>query len=60
MLTQVHNRPTTNDVDVLLKDIDDTTTSLPYRTFKIAVRAVASRNHLPDTWMNDDTMPNVV
>jgi hypothetical protein len=53
MLTQVHNRPTTNDVDVLLKDIDDTTTSPLYRTFKAAVRAVASRNHLPNTWMND-------
>ena len=47
MLTQVHNRPTTNDVDVLLKDIDDTTTSPLYRTFKAAVRAVAS------SWMND-------
>ncbi|MBV9020391.1 MAG: hypothetical protein JOZ71_06715 [Ktedonobacteraceae bacterium] len=27
MLTQIHNRPTTNDIDVLLKDIDDATTS---------------------------------
>ena len=34
MLTQVHNRPTTNDVDVLLKDIDDTTTSPLYRAFQ--------------------------
>jgi len=53
MLTQVHNRPTTNDIDVLLKDIDDTTTSPLYRTFKAAARAVASRNHLPNTWIND-------
>ena|SRR5437868_9668521 len=53
MLIQVHNRPTTNDIDVLLKDIDDTTTSPLYRTFKAAARAVASRNHLPNTWIND-------
>ncbi len=43
MLTQVHNRPTTNDIDVFLKDINDTTTSPLYRTFKTAVRVVASR-----------------
>ena len=53
MLTQVRNRPTTNDVDVLLKDIDDTTTSPLYRTFKAAVRTVASRNQIPSTWIND-------
>lgn len=52
MLTQFHNRPTTNDVDVLLKDIDDPTTSL-YRAFRAAARAVASRNHLPTSWIND-------
>jgi len=53
MLTQIHNRPTTNDIDVLLKDVDDTTTSPLYRTFKAAVRAVASRNQIPSTWIND-------
>jgi len=53
MLTQVGNRPTTNDVDVLLKDIDDTATSPLYRTFKAAVRAVANRNQIPSTWVND-------
>ncbi len=53
MLTQLHSRRATNDVDVLLKDVDDPTTSPLYLTFKAAVRAVASRNRLPMTWMND-------
>ena len=53
MLTQIHNRPTTNDIDVLLKDIDDATTSPLYQTFRAAVRIVASRNHLPNSWIND-------
>ncbi len=48
-----HNRPTTNDIDVLLKDVADTTTSLLYRTFKEAVHAVAHRNRIPGNWIND-------
>ena len=53
MLTQFHNRLTTNDVDVLLKDVDDPVTSPLYQTFKVAVRTVAARNQIPPTWMND-------
>src|SRR5438477_9074911 len=53
MLTQVRNRPTTNDIDVLLKDVADPATSQLYRTFKAAVRTVASRNRISGTWMND-------
>jgi len=53
MLTQIRNRRVTNDIDVLLKDIDDTTTSSLYRMFKVAVRLVANRNHLPNSWLND-------
>ena len=53
MLTQMHSMRITNDVDVLLKDIDDPTTSPLYRVFKAAVRAVASRRQIPSTWMND-------
>ena len=53
MLTQLHSRRATNDVDVLLIDVDDPTTSPLYQMFKAAVRAVASRNRLPMTWMND-------
>ncbi len=53
MLTQVHNRPTTKDVDVLLKDVDDPTISPLYQTFKTAVQAVASRNRISITWIND-------
>ena len=53
MLTQLHNRSTTQDVDVLLKDVDDPTVSLLYQTFRTAVQAVASRNQLSITWVND-------
>src|SRR5215472_3084320 len=53
MLTQLHSRRATNDVDVLLVDIDDPANSPLYQTFKAAVRAVASRNRLPVNWMND-------
>ena len=53
MLTQFHNRPTTNDVDVLLKDVDDPMTSQVYQIFKTAVRVVASKNQIPLTWIND-------
>lgn len=53
MLTQVHNRPSTNDVDVLLKDLEPSPTSALYQTFKAAVRAVAQKNMLPGNWLND-------
>ncbi len=53
MLTQLHNRSTTNDVDVILKDVDDSTTSPLYRVFKAAVRQVASNNALSNAWLND-------
>jgi len=53
MLTQLHNRPTTQDVDVLLKDVDDPTASPLYQMFRTAVQAVASRNQLSITWIND-------
>lgn len=53
MLTQVRNRFTTDDVDVLLKDIEDSKTSVLYQIFRAAVRAVTSRNKIPSTWIND-------
>ena len=53
MLTQMHSMCMTNDVDVLLKDIDDPRTSPQYRVFKAAVSAVANRRQIPNTWMND-------
>jgi hypothetical protein len=53
MLTQMRNRPTTKDIDVILKDVDDSATSTLYRTFKSAIRAVANKNRIPDNWMND-------
>ena len=53
MLTQIHNRSSTNDVDVLLKDGEDFTTSPRYQTFRAAVRAVARQHKLPSNWLND-------
>jgi hypothetical protein len=53
MLTQIQNRASTNDVDVLLKDGEDSTTSPRYQTFRAAVRAVARKNTLPSNWLND-------
>lgn len=53
MLTQIHNRVATQDVDVLLKDIDDPTTSPLYPMLLAAVRAVANQHQIPATWFND-------
>jgi hypothetical protein len=53
MLTQIGNRPSTNDVDVLLKDVELSTTSPLSQTFHAAVRAVARKHRLPNTWLND-------
>lgn len=53
MLTQFHNRIATKDVDVLLKDVDDSTTSNLSQAFKAATRVVARRNSLPFSWIND-------
>lgn len=53
MLTQVKNRQTTDDIDVLLIDVEDATISPLYHIFKTAVRAVARENKIPVTWLND-------
>ena len=53
MLTQIHNRPSTNDIDVLHKDVENSVNSPLSQSFKAAVRAVAQKNKLPGTWLND-------
>ena len=53
MLTQLHNRPSTNDIDVLFKELAPSSTSPIYRAFKAATRAVARRHALPGNWLND-------
>jgi hypothetical protein len=53
MLTQIHNRATTGDIDIVLKDIEDTTNSQTYQIFKAAIRTVASRYNIPTSWLND-------
>lgn len=53
MLTQIKNRQATDDIDVLLKDVEDFTTPWLYQTFKAAIRSVAIKNELSSIWLND-------
>lgn len=53
MLTQLGNRATTKDIDVLLEDIPDPSASPLYLPFQQAVRAVAARHGLATNWIND-------
>lgn len=53
MLTQIGNRPSTKDIDVLLEDIPDSSASPLYLPLQSAVRAVAARHGLPLNWVND-------
>lgn len=53
MLLRVQNRRTTDDIDVFLKDIEDTTASTLYQQFRTAVRAIAYRNQLRGNWLSD-------
>jgi hypothetical protein len=53
MLTQLHNRLATTDIDVLLIDIADPGASPVYQQVQTGVRAIASQRHLPATWFND-------
>jgi Nucleotidyltransferase of unknown function (DUF6036) len=53
MLLRVGNRRTTDDIDVVLMDIEDTATSPLYRQFRAAVGAVAASHQLRSTWLSD-------
>ncbi len=53
MLLQVGSRRTTDDIDVVLKDIEDITTSPLYRQFQAAVLAVAASYQLRGNWLSD-------
>lgn len=53
MLTQLGSRRTTNDIDVVLKDVNDLTASSLSQCLKTAARTVATRNQIPVTWIND-------
>jgi hypothetical protein len=54
MLTQIGNRATTDDIDVLIKDISDPLHSDDYRIFKNAVHFVAHDAELSDSWLSDN------
>jgi Nucleotidyltransferase of unknown function (DUF6036) len=53
MLTQIGNRATTDDIDVLV-DIDDPQHSDDYRTFRNAVHFVAHDARLSGSWLSDN------
>ncbi len=53
MLFQVKNRLATDDIDVVFKDIEDTSISPLYQQCRTAVRAIATRNKLKGNWFND-------
>src|SRR5260370_27412719 len=54
MLPQIGNRATTDDIDVLVKDISDPQHSDDYRIFKNAVHFVAHDARLSDSWLSDN------
>src|SRR5258708_13537089 len=54
MLTQIGNRATTDDIDVLVKDISDPQHSDDYRIFKNAVHFVAHDARLSDSCLSDN------
>lgn len=55
MLLMVRNRWATEDVDVVLMDLPDTTNKTrETKAFQAAVRAVASKHRLKRKWLNDD------
>lgn len=53
MLTQIGNRSTTQDVDVLVKDIRDPQHSDEYRILKNAIRFVAYDTGIHEAWLSD-------
>ena len=53
MLTQIRNREATDDIDIVFKNVKDTTTPWLYQTFKTAIRSVAMKNKIPASWLND-------
>ena len=63
MLLNVHNRPSTEDIDFFFLDSDLDLTRLPLsqqeKAFKSAINAIARRYHLRQAWLNDDAGPFV-
>lgn len=53
MLLQVQNRKSTRDIDILFKDVENPSAASFYSAFKSAVRAVAARKRLRESWLND-------
>jgi hypothetical protein len=50
MVTQIGNRKSTQDIDVVVATNDQRT----YQTIQQAIQLVAKEKNLPSSWMNDD------
>src|SRR5713101_4548234 len=50
MVTQIGNRKSTQDIDVVVATNDPRT----YQTIQQAIQLVAKEKNLPSSWMNDD------
>jgi Nucleotidyltransferase of unknown function (DUF6036) len=50
MITQIGNRKSTQDIDVVVATNDRRT----YQTIQHAIQLVATERNLPSSWMNDD------
>lgn len=50
MITQIGNRKSTQDIDIVIATNDPAT----YRAVQQAAKLVAQKNRLPPTWLNDD------
>jgi len=54
MLLAIHNRETTQDVDIYPLNIPDSTQpNKQTKSFLAAVRAIAKNHNIPRTWLND-------
>jgi len=53
MLLQVKNRRATDDIDVVLKDVEHPASSPLHQEFRAAVQTIAARNQLKGNWLND-------
>ena len=53
MLLEVRNRKSTRDIDILFIDVENPSAASFYPAFRAAVRAVAARKRLRESWLND-------
>jgi hypothetical protein len=61
MVVKLNNRPATEDIDFMFLDGEFDLTKLPLtkqeREFRAAIKSVAKRKNLKQSWLNDDAGP---